>query len=167
MEDTEVTNAQPHGGDERRDGDDRPGSADMTDQLVDGAQPKKNWGKWKCPMKRAAETTKGESKKRKHHSKTQDSDTVADDARGSPRASTSGDSEEEDDSDGESGKSSGDSSSSSEESDGEEVAAKPPPTASKKKKSTSARFDPGVGDSVVFSLPTEDMVQYCTKMFTS
>ena len=146
-----------------------PAEAGSLDGIV---PPKKNWGNYKIqrnkrPGDEPVGQSKGESKKRKHSSKISPEETVADDARAEPRAQSSSDSSPE----SSGGESHGEASSEDSSSESEEEVTTPAPAPSKPAKGkcteTYTRFDPGEGDSKTFTLPSQEMIDYASRKFTT
>ena len=145
---------------------------------VDGAQgPSANWNGYRIPIKRKPDVIKGSSKKRKQDSKLvppPEMDEARAPARAPARAvltsSERNSSESESSSDNENSSDDDRDSSDEVESDlPDDVFVNPreaPAPAARAAQPAYTRFDPGVGDSVIFKLPTQEMNSYASKLFT-
>ena len=152
-----VSAATQHADDTRGDGDAIAGPSSQHDSA--GSQKKKKPWREGYVIKRKQKPTEDTSE--------DVSDTVCqkvsgndknNDARASSSSSSSSESEAGEGSSG---------SSNSSESEEEEDCAPPPVKKPRVEVDTYSRFDPGVGDQFDFVLPTADMVEYVTKMFTN
>ena len=141
---------------------------------------RKNWNGWTCPRNSESQPqSSGESKKRKHDGKdipvTGKAVTGARARAPSPprvvpsSSSSSSSSEDSDFADAEENRDSNDSSdnSSEEEEETSEVATPRLVPIVKGQSTDYTRFDPGEGSSKTFSLPTQEMIDYTSKRFTS
>ena len=146
----------------RHDNDHDAGEPDNVDGQDPGEGPSKPTNKslknWRIP-KRAAQDPQGTSKRQKQDAPGDVSPAADDGPRAESSSSPSSDSSGEEESDADSDS---DSSSSSEG----EVVVKQPPRKEGTVKPVYSRFNPGVGDELVFHLPNAEMVGYATDRFT-
>ena len=132
---------------------------------------KMNWNGYKTSLKRKSNTAKSSSKKQKaageENSDHEEVVSIADDGADAPRASPEADDSPSSSDDSSPGpdESDEDGSSSSGESTPQREMTVPQPR-KPAQVPVYSRFDPGVGDSVTFSLPNKEMTSYASRRFT-